>query len=459
MSRPKSTPSYCIHTPSNRAYITVDGRQIPLGTANTPASREAYDRLIATWLSNGRKLPATLPGNLTGPSISDILTRFWQHAERYYAPTDGKPAKELTSFKYAMSILRHLFGGTAAADFGPKSLKALREAMIRPAEWTDSIPGADGKCKHHVHSAWSRKYANHQISRVKHIFKWATAEELIPPSVYHGLLSVDGLRRGRSEARENEPVRPVADAMVAQVLEFLPTPIAAMVQLEQLCGARGGELCIMRGCDIDTSSPAVWIYRPAQHKTLHHGHDREIPLGPQCQSIIKPFLKPSPQAYLFSPAEWEAERRAAMTAARKTPKHYGNRPGTNKSRKPARPPGDRYDREGFCRAVARACALAFPPPAEFGCGRIQTGPKRTRSETKAEWRERLGPEKWAELAKWEKEHRFHPHQLRHSAATKMRKLFGLEAAGVVLGQRTMAATMIYAEQDRDLAEKVAREIG
>ena len=213
---------------------------------------------------------------------------------------DGEPSAEHNSFKYAMSLLQHLFGGLPAVDFGPKSLKALREAMIRPMQWTDPVPGPTGKCKHHVHSAWSRKHANHQIGRVKHIFKWATAEELIPPSIYHGLLSVDGLRRGRSEARETEPVRPAPPAMVAQVLEFLPSPVRAMVELEAITGARGGELCIMRGCDIDTSNADCWVYRPTAHKTAHHGHERRVPFGKRCQEIIKPFLKANPQSFLFS---------------------------------------------------------------------------------------------------------------------------------------------------------------
>ena len=57
---------------------------------------------------------------------------------------------------------------------------------------------------------------------------------------------------------------------------------------------------LMRACDIDMSGK-IWEYRPASHKTQHHGKERIIFLGPQALEIIRPFLKPEVDAYLFSP--------------------------------------------------------------------------------------------------------------------------------------------------------------
>ena len=51
----------------------------------------------------------------------------------------------------------------------------------------------------------------------------------------------------------------------------------------------------------------TWEYRPAEHKTQHHHEEKVIPLGPRSQSIIRPFLRPDTEGYLFSPAEAEAE--------------------------------------------------------------------------------------------------------------------------------------------------------
>jgi len=56
-------------------------------------------------------------------------------------------------------------------------------------------------------------------------------------------------------------------------------------------------------------------------------------------------------------------------------------------------------------------------------------------------------------------HHWHPHQLRHNAATRLRKHYGLEAAQVILGHSTMDTTEMYAEQDAETAMKIMAEVG
>ena len=55
--------------------------------------------------------------------------------------------------------------------------------------------------------------------------------------------------------------------------------------------------------------------------------------------------------------------------------------------------------------------------------------------------------------------RWHPHQLRHNAATALREQFGIEAARVILGHRSAAVTEIYAEVNRDRAIEVMGQFG
>ena len=86
---------------------------------------------------------------------------------------------------------------------------------------------------------------------------------------------------------------------------------------------RPGEVCIVRACDIETDGD-VWEYRPHEHKTEHHDIERVVDLGEQAQAIIREFLKPDTEAYLFSPADAEADRRIRLHADRKTPLKYGN---------------------------------------------------------------------------------------------------------------------------------------
>ena len=57
------TPSYRHHKPSNQAVVTLDGRDIYLGRYGSPDSRAEFDRLLAEWLANGRRLPAPASGS------------------------------------------------------------------------------------------------------------------------------------------------------------------------------------------------------------------------------------------------------------------------------------------------------------------------------------------------------------------------------------------------------------
>jgi site-specific recombinase XerC len=63
------------------------------------------------------------------------------------------------------------------------------------------------------------------------------------------------------------------------------------------------------------------------------------------------------------------------------------------------------------------------------------------------------PREVEKLPKWA------PNRLRHSAATEIRKRFGLEAAQVVLGHAQADVTQVYAERDLELARRVAKEVG
>jgi integrase len=224
-----------------------------------------------------------------------------------------------------------------------------------------------------IKAGWSRTYVNMQIGNVKRCFKWAASRELIPPSVFHGLQAVTGLRQGKCDARETDPVRPVPEEWVEETIRRgCPSrQVEGLIRLQLACGMRPGEAVIMRGCDVDTTS-AVWPYTPQRHKTQHHGHARAVFLGPQAQAVVRQFFKPDTQAFLFSPADAERERRDELHAARKTQESCGNAMGTNQRRKPGKEPGERYTVASYYRAIVRACDEAFPPQAENGDGARRT---------------------------------------------------------------------------------------
>jgi integrase len=420
MGRPKgsrkSVPSYCLHKRSGKAYVTIGGQEKYLGTYDSPESHVAYDRLVAEWLASGRTTPAAPAKSDAPPSVTVtmLLGAFWEHAQTAYpAPpfAPGKrPAGELGNYYDVIKVLRPLYGTTSAAEFGPRRLRALAETMIG--------------------LKWSRNYINRSLSRVKAIFKFGVAHELIEPSVHHKLAAVDGLKRGRSAARETDPIKPVAEHALDATLPYLSRHVRAMVEFQLLTGARPGEVCGLRTRDMDTSG-AIWLAKLSEHKTAHHGHEREIRIGPKAQAVLRPFLKTDLAAFIFSPAAAEAERLADQHARRTTPIGQGNRPGTNRKRRRARAPGERYDVDSFRRAIARACDRAD----EWGKGGAIISND-----------ERFIP-------------RWHPHQLRHNAATRLRRDYGVDAANIILGHTTLRATQIYAEADGAKASKIMAEVG
>jgi integrase len=80
-------------------------------------------------------------------------------------------------------------------------------------------------------------------------------------------------------------------------------------------------------------------------------------------------------------------------------------------------------------------------------------------ETVKSWRDRLTQEEKAEIQAWRWEHHWSPGQLRHNAATWLRKEYGVELARIILGHASAFTTESYAEADRKSAMEVIGKIG
>ena len=383
-------PSYRLHKSSGQAVVRLAGKDRYIGQHGSPESKATYQRLIAQWKALG---DAAFLAGPHGLSVNEVLLAYLKQHEDYYRK-NGAPTGELELVGYALRVVKQLYGHEPANDFGPQALMICREAMIG--------------------NGWARKTINNHVARIKRVFKWATAFELVEPKVYQGLQAVTGLKRGRSQAKETAPVRPVDEAHVEATLPALPRPVAAMVRLQLLTGMRSGEVTAMRVRDLDRRG-ALWIYRPESHKTEHHGHERLVPLGERCQAILRPFLKADPDAYLFSPRDAEAERNAQRRAQRRSPM-TPSQAKRRRKRKPQRAPAERYTPRSYRRCIMRAC-------------------------------DKLGVPHW------------HPHQLRHTAGTNVRKQFGLDAAQAVLGHATARTTEIYAERNFEAAAKAMAAMG
>jgi integrase len=378
----------------------------------------------------GRRLPDRLTLKASDITVNEMSLVYLDWADSYYVK-NGAPTGETAIIRYALKALRQLYGHTPAKDFGPLALKAVRQVMI------DS-----GLCRNEI---------NRRVRHVLRAFKWAVAEEMVPPSTHHGLKAVAGLRRGRSDARESDSVKPVPEAFVAAAEPFVSRQVWAMIQLQLASGMRPGEVVLVRTCDLDMSG-RVWVFTPESHKTEHHGRERKIYLGPRAQAVLRPWLRTELRAYLFSPAEAIAEHRAKLRRDRKTPLTPSQRARRPK-RTPRKSPGGRYTVHSYRQAIQDACDRAFPHPE---LARLQAA-GRTR-EHRAAHRAWIAEHK-AELEAWRRERRWHPHQLRHNAATRLRKEFGLDVARAVLGHASAAVTEIYAELDRAKAAEAMERVG
>lgn len=417
-------PKLCKHKATGQAVVRLDGKDQYLGKFGTAAATAAYERLIAEWLAHGRRLPDAR----SGPTVNELILGYWRRCQEHYRKADGTPSSELDLVRLALRPLKQLYGRTPGAKFGPLALKAVRQRMID--------------------TGLSRGVINAHISRVKRLFKWAVENELVPPSSYHGLQAVTGLQRGRCGARDTAPVKPVPEALIPPVRPHVALQVWAMIELQLLTGMRPGETCIMRSCDLDMSG-RVWSYRPESHKTEHHGFERQIFIGPKAQDVLKPWLKPNTQAYLFSPAEAEAARNADRKRKRRTPMTPSQAKRRSKSNR-RRPWRERYDVNSYRRAIQRACDEAFPLPEHLA---------QLPDESRKKWMARLAPEQKQEVHAWRRAHRWHPHQLRHNAATRLRKEYGVELTRIILGHATAFTTEIYAEADRRQAMEVMGKIG
>jgi integrase len=402
-------PAYRRHTASGQAVVRLTDRDIYLGKHGSAASREAYKRFVARYIERGGTVDGEDPRDTTVLEVMAVYVRF---ARNYYRK-NGQLTSEFRLICEACRFVKPLYGQARAVEFGPLALKAVRQTMIDA-----------GHCRNHV---------NKNISRIKRMFKWAAEEELIPGGVAQSLWAVAGLRKGRTAARESAPVQPVDDEIVEATLPHLPEVVADMVRFQRLTGCRPAEVCGLRPCDIDRSGD-VWRYQPESHKTEHHGRTRLIFIGPKARGVLRRYLTQDAQAWCFRPIDSEEKRRATRHSVRRTPLNSGNRPGSNRKQGAKRRPGDRYNTNAYRRAIHRGCDQAYPAPDEIAAD----------------------PTK---LAAWQSAHRWSPNRLRHSAATEIRKRFGLEAAQVVLGHSAADVTQVYAERDYALAARVAKEVG
>lgn len=377
--RAPRVPTYRKH-PNGQAFvehrsIPTPSRRIYLGKYGTPESRKRYNEVIAQILTAPEIPPPVAASKVV--TIDELCLVYMHHASSYY----GAKSTEYHHIKTAINDLSRMFGTMHGCDFGPRALTTLRQSWVSANR--------------------SRTQCNRFTGLVKRMFRWVSQQEFVPPETWQKLVCVEGLKAGKTAARETVKVKSVPRQHVDNLLPFLSPTVAAMVQVQYLCGMRPQDICNMRGCNLEQGGP-VWLYRVPKHKTAWRGHElvKAIPL--RAQTLLTPFLRDDPSEHLFSPKRAE-ELRIGKTAKRKS-----------------RQLRDYYDTHSYHGAIKNGFEKA----------------------------KRAG----LELAKW------HPNQLRHLIATEISQAIGEQAAQRWLGHAHLQTTSIYTEKQVKELISIAQEL-
>lgn len=378
-----------------RGFVEVNKRRHYLGKFGSAEGEKLYRQFVSRLLANG-----TVPQRPNDRRILVLVNQFLDWADARYGDSG-----ESYTCEWALKPLLDLYGSEFAGSFTPAHLETIQ--------------------KHLISRKLARTSINTAVAKIRLFFKWAVRNGFVDPSVHQAILTVDGLRRGKTEAREPEPTGAVPREHVLALLPFLPPPVAALAQVQYYCGMRPGEVTLLRRCDIDTTGD-VWLYRPHAHKNDWRGQDLVKAIPKLAQVVIAGFFKPGLEEYLFSPVDSAAWYRRQPRRERTTKQYPSELVQMEKRRKrrgrtkPRRSPGDHYNTDSYRRAVV------------YGLKRAKKA--------------------GVEIPHW------HPHQLRHSVATFIAAEFGQQSAQRWLGHSRLDSTSIYTEKEVSELIAIARRL-
>lgn len=397
-------PKYRRHK-KKYARVVLNGREVHLGVYGTPESRAAYERVVSEWLQSGRKTPRP----------KKLATARMQYRDRL----EDHSVLNITElavkyFEFAQKYYVKNGKPTSEVAGIRLALRDLRK-LYGDTAIEDFGPTAIKVLRNEmIRRELARSTINKQVRRITRMFRWAVSEGLVKPDALVSLQALSGLKAGRTDAREPGKIKPVPNADVEAIRPHVSPVVMAMIDLQKLTGMRPSEVVGLRTSDIDVTG-SIWEYRPPHHKTEHHGKERLVYLGPLAQAALTPWLRHgNPDLPVFSPADSERTRHAELRAARKTKVQPSQLNRRNSA--PRRKAGQAYDVCSYRRAITRACQQAGISP-------------------------------------------WHPNQLRHLAATNLRREFGIEIARAVLGHSTVDMTEVYAEMDAAKARDAMAKLG
>lgn len=306
--------------------------------------------------------------------------------------------REYEQHRLSVFPLVRLCGSLPVRDFDAGRLDQVRAAMLSGSWMTE-----EERAKYQQRGlplGLCRNVANRRIVRIRTMWQWADVQRLVPAGSYHHLLALKGIRKGTRGVRHTARRRPATEEEVKAVLAFVQPawkrrPVAAMLQLQWLTGCRSQDVRIMRDVDIDQAGVEVDGKRVWLYRPAIDKGDWRED-SEDAPRVIP--LGPEAQAVL---REWLLPDEPAA---------YLFRPRGVRDR------GQPYSAEHYAQCVRRAARRAGLP--------------------------------------W-----FSPYCCRHGRKQLVKRLEGLDAARVVLGQKSAQTTELYGTADVQHAAEIAARLG
>lgn len=287
----RSLPKMCMHKASGRAVVYWRGRCQYLGEWGTPEATRRYGELVRKIEAERDPLRTTAQeialGELLERWVATVAGQFGARHQKAYAA------------RHAALAVCADFAAIPAADFGPRRLKAVQEALL-----------AEGRL--------SRAGVNARVQKIRQAFAWAVSEELVPASMLEALRTVPPLRYGRGREM---PVRMPADAasfeaVVRELSARGNRGAARILRFLRATGCRPGEAFVLTPADLRLGGerPAAI---PSRHKGLHLGMARVIPLNAAAVAVVNEALAESARTDgpLFPNSEGNPWRRNSLLLA------------------------------------------------------------------------------------------------------------------------------------------------
>lgn len=385
-------PKYRKHSTRNIGFVEVDRKRhyFP-GKYNSPISMTAYadfiKKLVKLRSQSEIDLRVTQGDDVP---IAILCARFLDWAKGHYRK-NGRSTGTYERFRdCVIPPFLDMYGDMPTSGFGPIALKKLRDKFV-----------ATGICRNEV---------NDRTSRIKRIFNWGVANELVSESVAGSLRYVTALKPGETTARETLPKRPVSDSIIQSTLPFLPPTVDDMVRIQRLTGCRPSEIFNLRWCDIDQTDD-IWIYTPFEHKTEHKKKRRHVAMPLAAQAILAKYRHRPVEEFIFSPRETIrliSARRRAGRALQVTKAHDKS---TIEEKSKYR---EKYTIHAYEHAIDRAASKGNVP-------------------------------KWS------------PNQVRHTFATVTEGCFDKETVQILLGHSHPSTTEIYLDENVEKIKAAARK--